>query len=36
MENIKKLYKCSGKCDNKQQYKVIIEVDMVSSPELIT
>ena len=29
----KKLYKSSGKCDEKQQYKAMIESAMVSNPE---
>ena len=33
MENIKKLYKCSGKQDDKQQYKDIIEESMVYIPK---
>ena len=33
LENIKKLYKTEGKCDDKQQYKAIIEAEMVSTPE---
>ena len=28
----KKLYKFSGKCDDQQQYKSIIEAAMISSP----
>ena len=30
---IKKLYKTAGKCDDQQQYKDIIEAEMVSTPE---
>ena len=33
LENIKKLYKTAGKCDHQQQYKDIIEADMVLTPE---
>ena len=33
LENICKLYKISGKCDNQQQYKTILEASMVSTPE---
>ena len=36
LENIKKLYKYGGKCDNQQKYKYIIEAAMVSTPEEIT
>ena len=32
LENIKKLYKYSGKYDDKNQYKAIIEAAMVSNP----
>ena len=32
LENIKKLYKYYGKCDDKKQYKAIIEAEMVSTP----
>ena len=31
LENIKKLYKQAGKCDNQQQFKDILEADMVST-----
>ena len=31
LENIKKLYKQAGKCENQQQFKDIIEADMVSN-----
>ena len=34
--NIKKLYKCTGKIDDQQQYKAIIEVAMVSNTEGLT
>ena len=33
LENIKKLYKTAGKCDDQQQHKAIIEAAMVSTPE---
>ena len=33
LQNIKKLYKRSSKCDNQQQLKDIIEFDVVSTPE---
>ena len=36
LENIKKLYKNSVKCDNQQQKKEIIEAEMVSTPEGFT
>ena len=36
LKNIKKLYKYSGKCDDKQQYKVILEAKMVSTPDEFT
>ena len=32
IENIKKLYKSPGKCDDKQQYKAITEAAIVSTP----
>ena len=35
-ENIKKLYKQAGNCGNQQQFKDIIEADMVSNPEGFT
>ena len=35
LEN-KKLYKQAGKCDNQQQFKDIIDSDMVSTPEGFT
>ena len=34
LQKIKKLYKNSVKWDNQQQFKDIIEADMVSTPEL--
>ena len=36
LENIKKLFKSSGKCNDQQQYKAIIESLMVSTPEGFT
>ena len=36
LENIKKLYKQAGKCDEQQQFKNILEADMVSTPEGFT
>ena len=33
LENIKKLYKQDGKCDDQQQFKDILEAAMVSNPE---
>ena len=36
LENIKKLYKQDGKCDNQQQFKDIIEAAMVSTPKGFT
>ena len=36
LQNIKKLYKHSGKCDNQQQFKDIFEAAMVSNPEGFT
>ena len=33
LENIKKLYKHAGKCDNQKQFKDIFETAMVSTPE---
>ena len=34
MENIKKIYKTVGKCDDHQQCKAILEAAMVSTPEV--
>ena len=31
LENINKLYKSSGKCDNQQRYKTILEAEMFST-----
>ena len=36
LENIKKLYKQAGKCDDHQQFKDIIEAAMVYTPEGFT
>ena len=36
LENIKILYKQAGKYDNQQQFKYILEPDMVSTPEGFT
>ena len=36
LENIKKLYKQSGKCDDQQQFKDILEAAMFSTPDGIT
>ena len=36
LENIKKLYTYAGKCDDQQQYKAIIEVELFSSLEIFT
>ena len=36
LENIKKIYKQSGKCDDQQQFKDILEAAMVSTPEGFT
>ena len=33
LQNINKLYKHSGKCDDQQQFKDILEAGMVSNPE---
>ena len=33
LENIKKLYKSSGKCDDQHKYKAITEADIVSTPD---
>ena len=33
MGNTKKLNKTAGKCDYQQQYKAIIEAEMVATPE---
>ena len=36
LENIKKLRKQADKCDDQQQFKDILEADMVSTPERFT
>ena len=36
LENIKKLYKYSGKCDDQHKYKAILESDISSTPKGIT
>ena len=36
LENINNLYKYAGKCDDKHQYKAIIEAKMVSTNEVFT
>ena len=36
LENIKNVYKQAGKCDDQQEFKDILEVDMVSTPEGFT
>ena len=36
LENIKKLYKKSGKCDDQQQFKDILEAAMVSTTGVFT
>ena len=36
LENIKTLYKQSGKYDNQQQFKDILKAAMVSTPEVFT
>ena len=36
MNNIKYIYQYSGKCDDQQNLKYIIDAYMVSSPELVT
>ena len=36
LENIKKVYKSAVKFDDQQQYKAIIEAEMVSDPEVFT
>ena len=36
IQNIKKLYKHADKCDDQQQFKDIIEANMVSTPEGFT
>ena len=36
LENIKKIYKQAGKCDDQQQFKDFLEADMVYTPEVFT
>ena len=36
LENINNLYKQDGKCDDQQQFKDILEADIVSTPERFT
>ena len=36
LENIKKLYKSVGKCDEQQEYKTILESAMVFTPGVFT
>ena len=36
LENIKKVYKQAGKCDDQQQFKDVLEAAMVSTPEGFT
>ena len=36
LQNISKLYKHYGKCDNQQQFKDVLGVTMVSTPEVFT
>ena len=36
LQNIKNLYKQSGKCDDQKKFKDILEADMVSTPEGFT
>ena len=36
LQNIKKVYQHAVNCDNQQQFKDILEANMVSTPELIT
>ena len=36
LQNIKKVYKHASKCDNQKQFKDILEVAMVSTPEGFT
>ena len=36
LENIKKIYKQAGKCDDQQQFKDILEAAMVSTLEILT
>ena len=36
LENINQLYKYSGKCENQQQYKSIIQTEILYTPEGFT
>ena len=36
MNNIKKIYQHAGKCDNKEDFKDILDADMVSTPQGVT
>ena len=36
LEDIKKVYKEAGNCDDQQQFKYVIGAYMVSTPELFT
>ena len=36
IENIKKLYKQAGKCDDQKKFKDILDAGMVSTPEVFT
>ena len=36
LQDIKKFYKHAGKCDNQQQFKDILEANMVYNPEVLT
>ena len=36
MNNIKNIYQHAGKCDGKQNLKVIIDTDILSTPEGVT
>ena len=36
LENIKKLYRSSVKCDNHHYYKAMIETEMVFTPDIFT
>ena len=36
LENTKKLYKYTGKCDDQHQYKAILESEIFSNPEEFT
>ena len=36
LNNIRKIYQHAGKCDDQEEFKYILEADMVSTPEEIT